>query len=207
MNYYDPIIECVIMPAINAAKPAGDGPLPANRPHPHLQQDEDEAQGDITENESINVNWNMFHSGCLTADQEERRYANINRSASASPTPSSNPFLRLPLGQHNSDRKLVSDHDHHYHQQNYHRQGMDRHKFSRLSAGGKVINRALALNSATFQMKQGKAAWRQLGTEVKARRNATEDYEVIKYVCRSVGERPEGMYEEQNLIRQDLRRR
>lgn len=196
------------MPAINAAEPVGVEPLllrpsPANKPYPRHQQYEDEEQDDITENEPSNVNWNMFHSGCLTADQEERRQATINRSASASPTPSS--VSRLV--QRNGNRELASDHYHRHHQQNYQRQGMGRHKFSRLSAGGKVVSRSLALNSATSQMKQGKAAWRQLGTEVKARRNATEDYEVIKYVYRSVGERPEGMYEEQNLIRQELRRR
>ncbi|KAG9066431.1 hypothetical protein KI688_001657 [Linnemannia hyalina] len=202
MNYYDTIIECVVMPAINAAKPVGAMPLPANRPYPRHQQDEDEEQGDITEIESNNVNWNMLHSGRLTPDQEERYHANINRSASDSPTSSS----VSRLDQRNRDCELASDH-HHHHQQSYQRQGMGRHKFSRLSAGGKVINRSLALNSATFQMKQGKAAWRQLGTEVRSRRNATEDYEVIKHVCRSVGERPEGMYEEQNLIRQELRRR
>ncbi|KAF9124850.1 hypothetical protein BGX30_000718 [Mortierella sp. GBA39] len=199
MNYYDTIIECVVMPAINAVKPVGAKPLPANRPYPRHQQDEDEEQGDITEIEHNNVSCNMFHSGRLTPDQEERYHANINRCASASPTPSS--ISRLD--QRNGDCELASDH----HQQNYQRQGMGRHKFSRLSAGGKVINRSLALNSATFQMKQGKAAWRQLGTEVRLRRNATEDYEVLKYVCRSVGERPEGMYEEQNFIRQELRRR
>ncbi|KAF9547594.1 hypothetical protein EC957_008250 [Mortierella hygrophila] len=204
MNYYDTIIECVVMPALNAAKPVGAKPLPANRLYPRHQQDEDEEEGDITEIESNNVKWNMFHSGRLTPDQEERYHANINRSANASPTPSS----VSRLDQRNGDCELASDHHHHHHhQQNYQRQGMGRHKFSRLSAGGKVINRSLALNSATFRMKQGKAAWRQLGTEVRSRRNATEDYEVIKYVCRSVGERPEGMYEEQNLIRQELHRR
>ncbi|KAF9341749.1 hypothetical protein BGZ91_003040 [Linnemannia elongata] len=69
------------------------------------------------------------------------------------------------------------------------------------------INRSLALNSTTSQMKQDKAVWRQLATKAKARRNLTEDYGVIKSVSRSVGERPEGMYEEQNLIRQELRHR
>ncbi|KAK3830183.1 MAG: hypothetical protein JOS17DRAFT_817641 [Linnemannia elongata] len=212
MNYYDTILECVVIPSINAAKPVGAGsflrrPSPANRPYPrHQKEEKEEEQSDVAENEPISVNWNMFHSGHLTADQEERRQANINCSASASTNPS--PIPRL--GQRNGSRELASDHHHHrrrHHQQDHQRQGMGRHKYSRLSAGGKVINRSLALNSATSQMKQGKAAWRQLGTEVKARRNATEDYEVIKYVCRSVGERPEGMYEEQNLIRQGLRRR
>lgn len=144
----------------------------------------------------------MLHSGHLTLDQEERRQTNIKCSASASPTPSSVSHT----GQRNADREFISDLLHRY-QQDYQQQGLGRYKFSRLSAGGTVINRSLALNSTTSQMKQGKAVWRQLATKVKARRNLTEDYGVIKSVCRSVGERPECMYEELNLIRQEFRHR